>query len=345
KSQPKSEAKSEPKSQPKSEAKSEPIPQPKPEDKSETKSEPEQNADYASKEDDMEIIPPPVLDGEMPSYFHVGYLAKMCLVHGYKDGAWKLQATTKTNKNFYLSSFAEGYPTLNDAYGGVEAYMEQENYHVAIDWLTDNWVLGDIGALGEGFGGKWKAVLKSAISTAEERVHFRSKIKCGYERFPYKMELVLPLYREPHFMGYIVVSPIANWLLGYRSVYNLERMGFERHAFCVGLNNGTTEIGLKLENLQDLRGSIFRRFNETWACALKFNLYGSEETNQFAIGGQYDCRNGTLLKARFQEDATIWFAYQTKIGEKINVLFHLGFKVHDPFDGAHKIGLSWHSSC
>jgi len=72
----------------------------------------------AKKENRVEVLPPPPAEGEMPSYFHVGLLAKMCLIHGYSNGLWKLQSTSKTDKDFFLSSFGEGYPTWNSVYGG-----------------------------------------------------------------------------------------------------------------------------------------------------------------------------------------------------------------------------------
>jgi len=78
------------------------------------------------------------------------------------------------------------------------------------------------------------------------RVTFKTKLKCGFERNPVKVELVVPLYKEPLFLGYVVVTPVENWLLGYRAAYNLDDKGFDKHAFCLGYNNGRTEVGLKL---------------------------------------------------------------------------------------------------
>lgn len=77
-------------------------------------------------------------------------------------------------------------------------------------------------------------------------MEFQTKIKCGFERNPVKMELVVPIYKEPLFMGYILLAPVENWLLGYRLVYNLEEKGFDMHAMCLGYYSDRTEVGLKL---------------------------------------------------------------------------------------------------
>lgn len=124
------------------------------------------------KENQTEIIPPPAVEGEMATYFHVGLMAKMCLIHGYKNGIWKLQTTSKTESDFYLSTFGEGYPGITSVYGGMEAYKEVGNYHSSFSWLTDREFLSDLGAHGEGLGGLWHSVLKSALATAEEYVEF-----------------------------------------------------------------------------------------------------------------------------------------------------------------------------
>lgn len=78
------------------------------------------------------------------------------------------------------------------------------------------------------------------------RVSFQTKLKCGLERDPVKVELVVPLYNEPLFLGYVLVAPVENWVLGYRTEYNFDEKGFDKHALCLGYNNGRTEVGLKL---------------------------------------------------------------------------------------------------
>jgi len=121
----------------------------------------------AKKENRVEILPPPPVEGEMPSYFHVGLLAKMCLIHGYSNGLWKLQSTSKTDKDFFLSSFGEGYPTWNSVYGGLEAYKEEGNFHASLAWLSDGYLLSDLGSRGEALGGTWSSVFKSMLSSSD----------------------------------------------------------------------------------------------------------------------------------------------------------------------------------
>ncbi|XP_017111494.1 voltage-dependent anion-selective channel [Drosophila elegans] len=301
-----------------------------------------QEKEAAAKEENrVEILPPPLMEGEMPSYFHVGLLAKMCLVHGYSIGAWKLQSNSKTDSDFYLSSFGEGYPTWNSVYGGLEAYKEEGNFHASLAWLSDGDMLSDLGARGEGLGGIWSSVLKSVVST-DEGVAYQCKVKCGFERKPGRVELYVPIYKEPLFMGYILVQPANNFLLGYRTAFNVQDRNFIMNAICAGYNNSSTEVGLKLENFQTLRGSIFQRIGEKWAVALKANLYGNVNAKRFAIGGQYEWEPGTLLKAKVRGDTRLGFIFQRKIREDIEVLLHVGFDGKDPINGVHKCGASWY---
>uniref|UniRef100_A0A6P4FRH9 Voltage-dependent anion-selective channel isoform X1 n=2 Tax=Drosophila rhopaloa TaxID=1041015 RepID=A0A6P4FRH9_DRORH len=299
------------------------------------------NEDASKKENNVEILPPTPEEGEMPTYFHVGLLAKMCLVHGYTIGRWKLQSTSKTEQDFYLSSFGEGYPTLNSVYGGLEAYKEQGIFHGSLAWLSDGDWLSDLGARGNGLGGIWSAVLKSVVSTSEG-CDYQCKLKCGFERKPGKVELYVPIYKEPLLMGYILVEPADHILLGYRTVFNVQDKDFIMNAFCAGYNNDSTEVGLKLENFETVRGSIFQRIGEKWALALKANLYGNVTPKSITVGGQYEWEPGTLLKAKVRGDTRLGFIFQRKIREDIEVLFHVGFEGNDPINGKHKFGTSWY---
>nr|CAJ42349.1 porin [Drosophila melanogaster] len=279
--------------------------------------------------------------GSMPSYFYVGLLAKMCLTHGYTIGRWKLQCTSKTEKDFYLSSFGEGYPTWNTVYGGLEAYKESGNFHASLAWLSDGDLLSDLGVHGDGLGGTWSTVLKSIVSYPEGR-KFQCKLKCGFDRNPGKVEMYIPIYKEPLLMGYIMMQPVKNYLLGYRTVFNVEDRDFNMHAFCGGYSNDVTEVGLKFENFKTLRGSIFQRIGEKWAVALKANLYGNVSAKSVSIGGQYEWEPGSLLKAKVRGDSRIGFIFQKKLREDIEVLFHVGFEGSDPINGKHKFGSSWY---
>ncbi|XP_017059194.2 voltage-dependent anion-selective channel-like [Drosophila ficusphila] len=292
-------------------------------------------------EKDLEFLPPSPVEGEMASYFHVGFLAKMCLIHGYDHGVWKLQTTSKTENDFYLTSFGEGYPTWNSIYGGLEAYQEKGNYHASLAWLTDRSLLSDLGARGEALGGIWSSILKTNLTTSDG-CECQCKLKCGFERNPGKVELFVPIYREPLLMGYILIEPATNYLLGYRTVFNVEDRKFEMHAFCAGFSNNSTEVGIKLENFEHLRGSIFQRIGEKWALALKTNLYGNVNARHLSFGGQYEWKPGTLLKAKLRGNSRIAFSFQRRIRKDIAVLFHVGFDGNNPINGKHSIGTSWY---
>jgi len=58
--------------------------------------------------------------------------------------------------------------------------------------------------------------------------------------------MYIPIYKEPLLMGYIMMQPVKNYLLGYRTVFNVEDRDFNMHAFCGGYSNDVTEVGLKL---------------------------------------------------------------------------------------------------
>lgn len=74
---------------------------------------------------------------------------------------------------------------------------------------------------------------------------FKARIKAGLDRTPGKIELIIPVYKEPLLMGYAVFAPTENSVLGYRSVYNFDEKKFAMHAFCLGYHNETSEVGLK----------------------------------------------------------------------------------------------------
>ncbi|KAH8328160.1 hypothetical protein KR067_004886, partial [Drosophila pandora] len=295
--------------------------------------------------EEEEIMPPPLEEGQMYSYFHVGSMAKECLIKGYRLGVWELESTTKTKHDIVLASFGEGNPTLTPASGGIELYKEWPLFHAVCTWLTANAYLVDVGARADLFGGNAYATLKTTISPQEEESKFTAKIKVGLDRSPGKIELIIPVYKEPLLMGYAVLAPTENSVLGYRAVYNFDEKQFAMHAFCLGYHNETTEVGLKYENLKDLRGSIFQRMGDSWAFAFKMNSYGSEGQAKFAFGGQYEFDNGSILKAKMRDDANVGVVYQTSLGENIGVQYHFGFEGKSPLDGDHKIGASWSFNC
>ncbi|KAH8374230.1 hypothetical protein KR200_004682, partial [Drosophila serrata] len=289
---------------------------------------------------DPEVIPTPLEEGQKASYFHVGGCAKECLLQGFKLGVWQLICTSITNNDYHLSTFGEAYPEARDVFGGVEVFKEIGNFTLAQSWLTPREFLTELTLnSGSSYG-----AIQTSILTKDE-VTFKGKLKCGFELSPLKVELVVPFYKEPHVMGYVVAAPVENCLVGYRTVYNLEERAFDMHALCLGYYNGNTEVGLKLENFKNLRGSIFQRISESWALALKANLYSSENLKQVSVGGQYDFGNGTLLKVRLREDSRIGVVYQGKVSENLHVMYHVGFDLADPIGGAHKMGASLEFQC
>ncbi|BFF94948.1 voltage-dependent anion-selective channel-like [Drosophila madeirensis] len=294
--------------------------------------------------DDIEILLPPVHEGEMPTYFHVGGWAKDCLTSGYKFGVWHLRCSTKLDNDVVVSSFGEGNPHLTSVFGGLEVFKQFDNYHTSLAWLTSNELQGELGVRAELAGGIANSLLGTTLSMTDERL-LKGKLKAAFERNPFKIELVVPIVKEPTLMGYVLVAPAANCLLGYRMVYSLAEKAFDKHAFCLGYNNESTEVGLKLENFKDMRGSIYQRIGESWAVALKMNFYGEEQLQKFAIGCQYQLEDGSLLKAKIRDDGNVGVVFQTKIDENIDVMYHVGCEGKAPISGHHKIGASWTFNC
>ncbi|KAH8328502.1 hypothetical protein KR067_010260 [Drosophila pandora] len=291
-----------------------------------------------------EKLPMKADEGEMKTYFHVGLLAKMCLIHGYNNGPWKLQTTSKTEGELFLSTFGEGYPSLNDAYGGVEAYQEIENFYTSLAWLTDSLLCADIAARGEAFEGKGQFVLKNTFGLNDDnKFEFQCKCKLDIDRNPIRMELEVPIYKEPLLLGYLTVTPAENFILGCRGAYDWENKKQIRHALCAGYQNETTEVSLKLENFKEVRGSIFQKIGEQWAVALKANLCGEEvAAHKIMVGCQYEFEPGHMLKARVRGDTYVGLVYQKKLREDIEMMLHGGIEARDPLNGNYSIGTSWY---
>ncbi|EDW25518.1 GL26381 [Drosophila persimilis] len=324
----------------------EPVPEAKTEPSSQDNSSKAQ--DKPKVKDDVEILPVPVPEGEMPTYFHVGGAAKECLIRGYKFGVWHLRCSSKMDNGVVLSSFGEGNPLLTSVFGGLEVFKEFENSHTSLTWVTSsNEFRGELGVRGLVAGGIAHSILRSALSmTDEHQLSIGSSLlKAGFMRSPFNIEIVVPIVKEPTLMGYVLAAPAENWLLGYRTVYSVAEKAFDKHAFCLGYNNGSTEMGLKAENFKDLRGSLFQRIGESWAVALKMNFYGEEQLKKFAIGCQYQLEDGSLLKAKVRDDGNAGVVFQTKIGENVDVTYHVGCDGKAPISGEHKIGASWIFNC
>ncbi|XP_017025434.1 voltage-dependent anion-selective channel-like [Drosophila kikkawai] len=293
------------------------------------------------KENLVPIVQPPTVEGEVPSYFQVNALANMSLLNGYENGVWKLQTTTKTKSDLFLSSFGEGYPFLNNAYGGVEALQEMGPFHAALCWLTNQEFLLDLGANDEALSGQWFSVLKFGAATAEE-LQFTAKLRLGFERNPIKMELEVPIYRQPLLKGYLMVVPVEHFALGYRTVFDVNDKKFGMHAFCVGFNNQSTEISLKLENFEHLRGTIFQRLFGKWALALKTDIYGNVDQRNLHVGCQYEWGPGTLIKTKIRGDARLGFIVERKLSEAIRMVYNCSFDGKDPLNGEIRMGAAWY---
>lgn len=120
----------------------------------------------SQKRESETILPQPPVDGEMPTYFHVGSCAKECLLRGYKIGAWQIQCRTQVD-GLMLSTYGEAYPKSSDIFGGLEAYKEIGNWHVAVGWLTDKKILACVGLKNNFPGGLCYSNLKCAGSTED----------------------------------------------------------------------------------------------------------------------------------------------------------------------------------
>lgn len=109
------------------------------------------------------ILPQPSVLGEMLTYFHVGANAKECLLRGYKIGAWQIQCRSEVD-GLTLSTYGEAYPKASDIFGGLEAYKEVGNGHVAIAWQTDKQILANVGLKNHFSGGLCYSNLKCSGS-------------------------------------------------------------------------------------------------------------------------------------------------------------------------------------
>ncbi|XP_030384073.1 voltage-dependent anion-selective channel-like [Scaptodrosophila lebanonensis] len=302
----------------------------------------EEGGETQSVEEEEEILLPPPVEDEMPTFFHIGSCAKDCLITGYKIGVWHAD-TSSESKGLILKTYGDAKPDKKSISGGLELRKIFEGLELAQGWNTDQRVSTEI---------TWRKpmgpsrLLASILAkyNLEGETGLAATLKLGYDQRPYKFEVIVPVIQEPKLMGYFLAVPAQKWTLGYRTVYDMENKGFDKHALCVGYNNGSTELGLKFENFEDWRGSIFQRMGERWAFALKANCYKNDST-KFAFGGQYQLNEDTLLKAKVRDDGLMGLIYQSKVSDSIKVTYHLGFEGKHPLDGEHKIGVSWSLNC
>lgn len=93
------------------------------------------------------------------------------------------------------------------------------------------------------------------------------------------------------------------------------------------------------EDFKDWRGSIFQRLGKRWAVAFKADLY-TEEPRQYAVGGQYQINDNSLLKATVRDNGFLGLVYQLNLTENIGITYHVGLELKDPIKGEHRVGIS-----
>ncbi|XP_064541972.1 voltage-dependent anion-selective channel-like [Drosophila montana] len=289
-----------------------------------------------------ETIPPPPLEAEMPTFFHIGGWAKQCLVSGYEFGAWHFDCSTGAGDNIGLYSFGAGRPEFKDVSGGVGIREKVGIFNMSQGWQSGG-ILGTLGLRSPLVDGVANAMLRGIYDIQGED-GAKIELYSGYEHSPVKFDMIIPILNVPRLMGYVLLQLAENYLLAYRTVYNFDDSAFEKHALCAGFNNDKTELSLKFEDFKDWRVSIFQRIGERWAVALKADIY-SEDDMEIAIGGQYEVHENALLKMKVRYDGFLGLAYQVHLSENIAIRYHAGLNVSDPIKGDHKIGLSWLLRC
>lgn len=91
-----------------------------------------------------ETIPPRPLENEMPTFFHIGGLAKQCLVAGYEFGAWHIDCSTSIGDNIGLYSYGAGRPEYNNVSGGVGIREKVGIFNMSQGWQSEG-IMGTLG--------------------------------------------------------------------------------------------------------------------------------------------------------------------------------------------------------
>ncbi|XP_064542032.1 uncharacterized protein LOC135431053 [Drosophila montana] len=291
---------------------------------------------------DGEIIPKQSLEGEMPTFFHVGRWAKQCLTTGYGIGAWHIDCTTNVSEKLGLYSFGSAKPDFYNVAGGVGIREKLGIFNLYQTWQTQGW-LSTIGVRTEAAGGLANAMLR-ATYIPQNNDGVNVELYSGYERPPVKFDVIIPIWNVPKFMGYVLLHLADKYMFAYRSVFNINDLEFEKHVLCLGYQDENYEYGLKLEDFKELRGSMFLRVGERWAFALKAHLY-REQGRHFSVGGQYKIHDDGLFKMRIRDDGFLGLVYQAVLSENIDIMYHVGVNAKSPLDGSHKFGVSWSLKC
>lgn len=75
----------------------------------------------------------------------------------------------------------------------------------------------------------------------------QATIDAGLELYPVKLEVIVPIKMPvPKITGYVVVYPATNFMLGYRSSYDMDGNRFDKHSFGACFRTDETELALKL---------------------------------------------------------------------------------------------------
>ncbi|XP_017857142.1 PREDICTED: voltage-dependent anion-selective channel-like [Drosophila arizonae] len=292
-------------------------------------------------EAEYEIIPPVPLKGEVPTFFHIGRWAKECLITGYRIGVWHIDCTTRVKEELSMYSFGSAKPDFETITGGVGFKEKLGLLTMSQAWLTHEF-FSSIGLQKrtDSIGGE--AILRALYNRAETA--YKIDLLCGVERSPVRIKVIAPIVHVTKIMGYALWQPAENFMLAYRTAFDFEEKSFEKHAFGVGYNNRSTELALKFEDFQDLRGSIFQRLSDQWAIAVKASL-SQWENVEYSIGCQCMVKDSALIKAKITSQGYLAFVYQQSFTDSVRIMYHFGLSLDDPIKSNHKFGISWSINC
>lgn len=204
------------------------------------------------------------LEDGMPTFSDLGWLAKKCLKFGYELNGWRTSCSTRSRKWLNMFTFGEGERKMKSVTGGVSFRESTEIFDMTQSWQTEGWVSTNSINI-ETVIGVLTSMLKCAYLTKEKYVvsyneyiintnspryfspGLQVEVDVGYERFPVKLEVIIPIkVPEPKIRSYIVALPTLNCLLAYRMIYDIPSRSFDKQVLGVCYNNYRTELCLKL---------------------------------------------------------------------------------------------------
>ncbi|XP_017859680.1 PREDICTED: uncharacterized protein LOC108611501 [Drosophila arizonae] len=322
-------------------------PQP-PESKSETRSEHSTSGPTQSDPDMETELGPYYLDGDMPSYNFIGKLARQCLVNGYKLGTWRFDCTSELGENAKLYSFGAGKPNSKSVVGGFEFGERLGMFHLSQAFRTDG-LFGTLGMRSEIFGGLGLSMLRAIYNHDEENKDDRLtlEVQAALEFDPFKIELIAPLINGSMVSGYTYYEhPSEIFICSVGAVVDVPKLEVNWHELGVGIRSEQdyTEIGLKLENFKNIKGSIFQRISENIVLAVMARMTEWKDL-KVTIGGQYEIDDEKIIKARICSTGYMGIVYQVDLNESIQFMTHVGFNVKHLVDGTHTFGVACNLSC